>query len=649
MSVFTQVNGISRIVDRFGVATNNPFMKCVPKIIVSCLLAIAFDASLLSEMLLAEGGPPDRSVIRFSHPGGLVFDGQTLDLSLSSAAENVSIHFTLDGTAPTADSERYSEPVRIDKTTIVRAIGVQDEHVVARGACSYLVASPELKEFSSNLPLVIVEAFGRDIDAEAQWDSRAPRRSVYAVMINTGPKNKGRATFDQSPAFQGRCGMRVRGQTSAHFDKKQYSLEVWDELDEDLSVSLLGLPADSDWILHAPWLDKTLMRNVLAYQWSREMGHYATRTKFVELFHNVEGGVIDKSDYRGVYVLMEKIKLGPHRVAIAKLTESIITNPEITGGYIFKNDKGTRNDVHFNGNLHRWGFVEPDQPNRQQFAYLRGEIENLERVLRSKQFADPTSGYAKYLDVASFIDGHIHVELCKNVDGFRYSAYLHKDRNRKIRFGPVWDYNLSLGNSFSHEGDQPDGWYYDTIDADEYLYYEWLFADPNFALRYWDRYFALRESVFDTQKVIRQIDDIAELLEESQARNFERWPIFDARLFRHPEVVMSLKSHQAQVGWLKQFVSERLSWMDKQFPPPPRIRLRAVGDSKFAVAIQTATAGASIVFTTDGTEPRGMDGKPSATSEIWEPNMPLTVSKPVIVKARTFQAGKWGALGTKRP
>ena len=101
------------------------------------------------------------------------------------------------------------------------------------------------------------------------------------------------------------------------------------------------MPKDSDWVLYAPYSDKTLMRDVLAYELSNKMGRYAARTRFVEVFLNRSGSKLSKRDYAGVYVFEEKIKRGKDRVNIQKLTPEDNSEPNITGGYIFKRDHTT--------------------------------------------------------------------------------------------------------------------------------------------------------------------------------------------------------------------------------------------------------------------------------------------------------------------
>ncbi|MFT4639384.1 MAG: hypothetical protein ACI8T1_002709 [Verrucomicrobiales bacterium] len=365
-------------------------------------------------------------------------------------------------------------------------------------------------------------------------------------------------------------------------------------------------------------------------------------------------------DYVGVYVLMEKIKRDPGRVPIAKLDETMIAEPEVSGGYIFKKDKGTHNDVHFNTrDGHQFGFVEPDEPHEAQMSYLSGYLDSFERALYGPGFASEANGYAKYIDVPSFIDVHIHVEICRNIDGFRLSTYYHKDREGKVVMGPVWDYNLSLGNATMRGGEYPDGWYHDTINRRDYTYFDRLFQDPRFELQHWDRYYQLRQSVFATDKLMEQIDSIAKMLSEAQERNFKLWPILGQPEWQNPEGAWDRKTHADEVAWLKNWLFERLDWMDQQFMPPPMIdyggEALASGVGVTLTMSNQRSDGEIIYYTLDGSDPRDPNGVPAAASVVLSPGSDAIVTQSGTLKARVFKTSavitsasdgrQWGALG----
>ncbi|NCF93401.1 MAG: hypothetical protein GWQ05_20965 [Verrucomicrobiaceae bacterium] len=575
---------------------------------------------------------------------------EAFDLRANYNLTGATVHYTIDGSAPSLDSPLWSGRYRAEATIMLRWIAVVDEVIVARKGAGYLFADAGVADFSSDLPIVVVDSFGVDIDSEGLADSRGPKRPVWSVFFERDPST-GRASPRGTVDFSGRAGMRVRGQSSTMFPKKQYTLELWDEENDDQSASLLGFPRESDWILHAPFSDKTLMRNVLAYAWFREMGHYAVKTQYVELFYNRDGDSVSLQDYVGVYVLMEKIKRDSERVAITKLDETVSELPELSGGYIFKKDKGTQNDVNFRTpDGHRFGFVEPDEPTELQFHYLDGHLAEFEHALYSRDFKDPDKGYAAYIDVDSFIDVHLHVEICRNIDGIRLSTYYHKDREGKINMGPVWDYNLSLGNTTMREGQYPDGWYHHTIHDREYTYFARLFEDPGFELLYWDRYYQLRKTMFSRARLAEQIKELTRELSESQERNFRKWQILGMPVWQNPRGVWKRQSHQAEVEWMKRWLFQRLEWMDGQFIPPPVIKASATplppGGTVFLnlPSLGPRLRNPQLVYTMDGSDPRGADNRPSATAASVAPGTAVELATTSTVCVRALDRSRWGAL-----
>ena len=149
-------------------------------------------------------------------------------------------------------------------------------------------------------------------------------------IIYNGPGVRNNLT-DPFNNYNGKVGIETRGHSSQMFPMKAYGFELRDTAGNSVNKSILGMPKESDWILYAPYTDKTLMRNFLAYTLSRQMGHWAAHCQFVEVVLN--------GDYIGVYVLMEKIKRNANRVNIVKMDNTIISGDEVTGGYIFSLDK----------------------------------------------------------------------------------------------------------------------------------------------------------------------------------------------------------------------------------------------------------------------------------------------------------------------
>ena len=110
---------------------------------------------------------------------------------------------------------------------------------------------------SSNLPIIIINTIADSIDDE-------PKVMVEMGIIDNavGLNN----VTDPLNHFQGFCGIEFRGHSSQSFDKKNYSLELWNQFGVDSAVNLLGMGKEEDWILHASHMDRTLMRNPLFYR-----------------------------------------------------------------------------------------------------------------------------------------------------------------------------------------------------------------------------------------------------------------------------------------------------------------------------------------------------------------------------------------------
>lgn len=408
------------------------------------------------------------------------------------------------------------------------------------------------EDFTSNLPIVVLEmGQGRSEDGTL----------VKARFINT---QEGRASLAGKAEFDGLAAIRARGHSTRDLPKRSYNLHTLDASTNQNKVGLLGLPAEEDWVLYAPFEDKTMMRDVLAYELARRMGHYAPRTRYVELFLKRGNGEVTMRDYHGVYVLVEKIKRGKNRVNIQKLGPEDNSAEKISGGYILKRDHHDDDGSRFNSSHGGpWFYVYPRSQNisSEQKRWIRNYMNKFEGALYGDDFKDPEEGYAAYLDVDAFIDLHWLIELSKNVDGFRYSSYLTKERDEKIKPGPAWDWNRAFGNANYYGGNQTRGWYWGVLRPNEISWHHRLREDPAYVRRCAARWIELRKTVFDPKNISELIDQIAADLEQAQRRNFQRWPILGEHVSSNSFVGDSYKE---EVEWLKKWVRDRVAWIDKQ-------------------------------------------------------------------------------------
>lgn len=428
-------------------------------------------------------------------------------------------------------------------------------------ACCMPAAAQQVAFTSSNLPVVVIDTEGQSIPNE-------PKIMARMGVVDNGPGQRNRPT-DPFNAYDGWIGIETRGFSSQMFPKKQFAVETREADGTNRSVALLGLPEENDWVLYAPYSDKSLLRNVLAYHLANRMGHYASRTRLCELVLN--------GDYRGVYVLMEKIKRDKARVDIATLNPDETTGDDLTGGYIVKVDKwdGSGNEgwasPHPTAVAGRWVSYQyhdpaPDELVPEQKAYIRDWIAHFEEVMAGADFADPVRGYAPLLDVPSFVDYLLLNEVSRNVDGYRLSAFMYKDKDSndgRLVMGPAWDYNLAFGNANYYDGSATTGFQVDfAVAGDEFQIPFWwnrLRRDTAFTRAVVARWGELRRDVLHLDTLHAYIDAQVALLDEAQARNFRRWPILSEHVWPNNYVG---GSYANEVAYLKRWVRDRVAWLD---------------------------------------------------------------------------------------
>ena len=340
-------------------------------------------------------------------------------------------------------------------------------------------------------------------------------------------------------------------------------------------LSLLGLPKESDWVLHAPYSDKTLMRNYLMYTWSNRIGRYAANTKFVEVWVD-DDGVLDPEDYVGVYEFMEKVKVDSNRVNVTKLQPEDNALPEVSGGYLLQRDWiGEPGEEWLTTATYEDDLLfkspKPEVLTDEQRFFITDYLNQFETAISGPGFDDPASGYAAFIDVDSFIDHHLLVEMGRNVDGYVLSTYMHKDREGLLNMGPIWDYNGALGNASYFDCELPEGWHFnnDEFPGDNPNGYHWyarLFEDPAFVARYQARWNEIRTTILTNDAMLADIDAAAALLSAGGAvdRNFDAWPVFGEEVWPNDPGAVDRQSYDEEIDYLKGWLTARVAWMDSQ-------------------------------------------------------------------------------------
>ena len=402
------------------------------------------------------------------------------------------VYYTLNERVPTSASTRYTGPITVSSTAQLRAISV-----APNGKSSTVVSESYIElganmDRDSNLPYLIVETFGDGVPGRG-----SDFGDIFVALIE--PNADGRARLNSQFDLTTRAGIHVRGSSSAGFSKKQYRVEFWDEQNEDQKQEVLGLPKEADWIFYGPsQYDRVFISNPLMFDLSNQMGRYATRTRWVEMYLNSNGGQLNSSDYVGLYAITETIEEGEDRVDVGELSTGAGGVP-VEGGFIWKNDRGS-------------AYVDPDAPTSAQRRYIDGWIDDLERSAAAANRGNPETGFARYADVGSFIDHNILNLLAMNVDAMRLSSFYYKTTDGKVEAGPIWDFDRSLDSTDGRDNNARS--WYGTGDSTRYFndsdrvmsWWTDMFQDADFTQQYIDRWFELRENELSLENINATID-----------------------------------------------------------------------------------------------------------------------------------------------
>jgi hypothetical protein len=437
-------------------------------------------------------------------------------------------------------------------------------------ACIALNISPLAAQTftESNLPILLIDTEnGISIVDE-------PKRPARLRIIANGSGQINRIT-DTNYALDHRIGIETRGQTSQLFsDKKPYAFEPIDANNEEVDLRILGMPKESDWVLLAPYSDKSLLRDVAAFELGNRCSNlpYTPRTRVVEVMVN--------NDYKGVYILTEKIKRDNDRVNVQRN----VPLQDVTGGYIIKIDKGngivgneswashiaSANGGQINFLYH---YPQPEDISSAQMSYIQNYMRQFEDVLRGPDFQDPNIGIRKYADLNSFIDYMLHTEITRNVDGYRISTFLYKDRDSidaRIHMGPVWDFNIALGNANYCDGGNVTGWAwnFNQVCPSDYwfvpFWWDRLRQDSNYIKDTKARWAELRATRLSNTAINAMYDSLSALVADGPAsRNFQRWGIMG--VWQWPNNFVG-SSWQSEADYLRRWTLDRMAWMDANIP-----------------------------------------------------------------------------------
>lgn len=408
----------------------------------------------------------------------------------------------------------------------------------------------------SNLPIVVIETDG----GVPIPDEPRVMGTMKIIWHQDGSRNY--LSDINNPAYlnyDGRISIEVRGSTSQQFfDKKPYGLTTLqaDNVTNN-NVSLLGMPKENDWILNSLAFDQTGLRDVLSYELFERLGQYAVRRVYCEVMVN--------GDYKGLYVFMEKIKVDDDRVNIAKMDDSCNNYPEVSGGYITKADKPNGDPVAWSMEEYGYGwwpyytdfihhYPKPENVTLAQNNYIHGVFTNLATVA-NRHDTSISAGIPSVIDIPSFVDFMLVAEYSSNVDVYSLSTFFHKDRNGKLRAGPVWDYNLTYGYDAFGSRSRYDVWQFNNQDNNGPKFWRDLFNTDLYRCYLARRWFEQTAPgmPLSYEFVCNRMHEIEALITEAIGRDNQRWH--------------NMTEHDQWMGDMKNWIQLRINWLNQNIGP----------------------------------------------------------------------------------
>ena len=476
----------------------------------------AFDVEYCGNLLLSF------SFLKARNAGSLLMD---VEGEVGSGEVSVVSPFVFSHEHLVADFETNGTKVLVGDKEQVSGVSVND----FSSSVTYTVvgANGETKSYvvsvgNTGLPVVVIDTEGgAPIDQKEVW------------MENTGVTIY---EADGTMCYQSSSdNIRGRGNSTWLLAKKPYALKL------SSKSELLGMPKHKRWCLLANSLDRTLLRNDVAYEIARRTGlEYTPRGRFVEVVLN--------GSHVGNYYLCEQIKVDKNRVSITAMTEADTTATTISGGYLMELDVNYDEVNKFHSVMRNlpYMFKSPDEEvlTEAQFEWMKDYVNTMERSLYTESLFK-SGDFLNYMDINTFVDYWLVQELAENKEaGWPKSVYFHKERDGVIKAGPVWDFDY---NTFQGER---------SYSARYSLYYSRLFKSADFVAKVKERWASLKANL---ENIDEYIDSRAAELSVSEGLNIRMWPVQWQSVNNDGTL-----PYDEAVGLLKESLGVRIEWLDVQ-------------------------------------------------------------------------------------
>lgn len=343
--------------------------------------------------------------------------------------------------------------------------------------------------------------------------------------------------------------IRGRGNSTWNAPKKPYRIKL------DEKTKLLNNNAkDKSWVLLANYMDKSLIRNAVAFKISELINMtFSPSARFIDLVMN--------GKYAGNYMLTDQINVDKHRVPVEKQDSGVTGLPAISGGYLLEIDGFANESWWFRTNKGlpvTLKYPDDDKMSMEQYNYILNFTQRFENALFSADFSDPVKGYRALVDEASLINWYIACELSGNPDSF-WSTYLYKFYNNdKFFFGPLWDFDIAFNND-SRLGDATRK----LMRNDAHEPKTWirqLWRDDWFKRAVYVRWMELMEKDI-LNSLLGYVDNTYSLITASQKKDQDKWRL--------------TSNYKSEIEYIKTYLKARVAFLTESFesdvPIPPSI------------------------------------------------------------------------------
>ena len=317
--------------------------------------------------------------------------------------------------------------------------------------------------------------------------------------------------------------------------KKPYRIKF------DEKQSLLDEPKNKSWVLLANLADKSLIRNQIAFELSKMSNlEYTPSSHFVEVLLN--------NHFRGNYQLCDKLKIGKHRINVGDDGFFL----EVDHRLYREPDARLFSVPHIEYDV---DVKEPDvEYNDSNYNYIKNVFEVADAALFADNYTDETNGWRKYIDETSLIDWYLINEIAKNNDAqFIGSCFFNVRRDGKIKFGPVWDFDIAFGNWDRYGMDTPEGFV-----VSRTMWMSRFYTDPLFVKNLKERFAYFYSKRYD---IAQLINTYSHYLERSAYENDSQWDI----LYVYDEHNFLLGNYQNECQWLKEWIFSRFEWLKNEY------------------------------------------------------------------------------------